>query len=194
MSSKISWNTKCSVKSLSSKVTYVSQNLVFEALKHVWNSRNLKPQSSQSLFCNVFAYYQARFWCCRAFADHSDGEITADGHKDSADYNANPFWHHVRWQAGGYVIVVEMGGVYSRSGGQPLSSIQIQGQLAKHEENSANDINAIKYHVFKSKKDWVACTGLPYKAVPRFGEFCCWCCLKLLPQLACGILATWEQP
>ena len=31
-----------------------------------------------------------------------------------------------------------------------------------------------------------------YKAVPRFGEFCSCCCLPLLPQLACSILATWE--
>ena len=37
-------------------------------------------------------------------------------------------------------------------------------------------------------------TGLHYKAVPRFGEFCSCCCLPLLPQLACSILATWEWP
>ena len=38
-------------------------------------------------------------------------------------------------------------------------------------------------------------TGLHYGAVPRFGGFssCC-CCLPLLPQLACSILATWERP
>ena len=27
-----------------------------------------------------------------------------------------------------------------------------------------------------------------------FGEFCSCCCLPLLPQLACSILATWERP
>ena len=37
-------------------------------------------------------------------------------------------------------------------------------------------------------------TGNLYKAVPRFGEFCFCCCSPLLPQLACSILATWEQP
>ena len=31
-------------------------------------------------------------------------------------------------------------------------------------------------------------------AVPRFGEFCFCCCLPLMPQLACSILATWERP
>ena len=35
-------------------------------------------------------------------------------------------------------------------------------------------------------------TGNLYKAVPRFGEFCSCCFLPLLPQLACGILATWN--
>ena len=29
---------------------------------------------------------------------------------------------------------------------------------------------------------------------PRFGEFCSCGCLPLLPQLACSILATWDQP
>ena len=37
-------------------------------------------------------------------------------------------------------------------------------------------------------------TGNLYEAVPRFGEFCSCCCLPLLPQLACSILATWERP
>ena len=37
-------------------------------------------------------------------------------------------------------------------------------------------------------------TGLQYKAVPGFGEFCSSYCLPLLPQLACSILATWERP
>ena len=27
-----------------------------------------------------------------------------------------------------------------------------------------------------------------------FGEFCSWCCLLLLPQLACSILPTTYQP
>ena len=41
----------------------------------------------------------------------------------------------------------------------------------------------------------VKSTGNLYKAiVPRFGEFCLCCCLPPLPQLACSILATWEQP
>ena len=38
------------------------------------------------------------------------------------------------------------------------------------------------------------CTGNLFKAVPRFGELCSCCCLPLLPQLACNILATWERP
>ena len=37
-------------------------------------------------------------------------------------------------------------------------------------------------------------TGNLYKAVPRFGEFCSWCCLPLLTQVDCSILATWEWP
>ena len=36
--------------------------------------------------------------------------------------------------------------------------------------------------------------GLAYKAVPRFGEFRSCCCLALLPQLACHILAIQELP
>ena len=39
-----------------------------------------------------------------------------------------------------------------------------------------------------------ALTGNLYKAVPRFGEFCACCCLLLLSQLVCSILATWERP
>ena len=38
------------------------------------------------------------------------------------------------------------------------------------------------------------CTELQFKAVPRFSEFCYCCCVPLLPQLACSILATWERP
>ena len=37
-------------------------------------------------------------------------------------------------------------------------------------------------------------TGNLCKAVPMFGEFCACCCLPLLPQLVCSILAIWEQP
>ena len=37
-------------------------------------------------------------------------------------------------------------------------------------------------------------TELLYKEGPRFGEFCSCCCLPLLPQLACSILATWGPP
>ena len=37
-------------------------------------------------------------------------------------------------------------------------------------------------------------TGAGKIVVPRFGEFCFCCCLPLLPQLACSIPATWEQP
>ena len=37
-------------------------------------------------------------------------------------------------------------------------------------------------------------TGLHYKAVSRFGDFCSCCCLPLLPWLACSILTTWERP
>ena len=37
-------------------------------------------------------------------------------------------------------------------------------------------------------------TGLDYKSVPRFGEPCSCCCLPLLSQLPCRILATWERP
>ena len=39
-----------------------------------------------------------------------------------------------------------------------------------------------------SKEQLVQFTGLDYKAVPRFGEFCSCCCLPPLPQLACSIL------
>ena len=38
------------------------------------------------------------------------------------------------------------------------------------------------------------CTELDYEAIPRFGEFCSCCCLPLMPQLACSILATWQRP
>ena len=37
-------------------------------------------------------------------------------------------------------------------------------------------------------------TGLQHKAGHRFGEFCSCCCLPLLPQLACSILATRGPP
>ena len=37
-------------------------------------------------------------------------------------------------------------------------------------------------------------TGLDYRTVPRSGELCYCCCLPLLPQLTCSILATWERP
>ena len=37
-------------------------------------------------------------------------------------------------------------------------------------------------------------TGLHYKAVTRFDEFCSCCCLPLQPQLACSTLTTWERP
>ena len=37
-------------------------------------------------------------------------------------------------------------------------------------------------------------TELLYKVGPRFGEICSFCCLPLLPQLACSILATWGPP
>ena len=40
----------------------------------------------------------------------------------------------------------------------------------------------------------LARTGNLLKAVARFGEFCSWCCLPLLPQLTCSILATWKRP
>ena len=36
--------------------------------------------------------------------------------------------------------------------------------------------------------------GNLYKTVPKFDEFCRCCCLPLLPQLACTILATLERP
>ena len=35
--------------------------------------------------------------------------------------------------------------------------------------------------------------GIGWRTVPRFGQFCSCCCLPLLPQLACNILATWER-
>ena len=37
-------------------------------------------------------------------------------------------------------------------------------------------------------------TGLGYKVVPRFGEFCSCCCISLLPELGCSILATLGPP
>ena len=37
-------------------------------------------------------------------------------------------------------------------------------------------------------------TGPDYKAATRFGELCSRCCLPSLPQLAYGILATWQRP
>ena len=39
-----------------------------------------------------------------------------------------------------------------------------------------------------------ASTGLDWRAVPRFGKYSSCCCLPLLPQFACSILATWERP
>ena len=38
------------------------------------------------------------------------------------------------------------------------------------------------------------CTGLGYKVVPRFGEFCYCSCLSPLPGFACSIHATWGPP
>ena len=47
----------------------------------------------------------------------------------------------------------------------------------------------------RSSLNWTdSSTGNLYKAVPRFGEFWSCCCLPLLHQLACNILATWERP
>ena len=51
----------------------------------------------------------------------------------------------------------------------------------------------------KQSASWPACcmhiyTELDYMALPRFGEFCSCCCLPLLSQLVCSILATWERP
>ena len=36
--------------------------------------------------------------------------------------------------------------------------------------------------------------GFTIRAVPGLGEFFSCCCLPLVPQLACSILATWERP
>ena len=49
----------------------------------------------------------------------------------------------------------------------------------------------VHFHVCRTT--W-RCTGYLSKAVKRFGEFCSCCCIPLLPQLACSILATWERP
>ena len=38
------------------------------------------------------------------------------------------------------------------------------------------------------------CTGLGLKALPRFGEFCYYSCLLLLPGFASSIHATWGPP
>ena len=47
----------------------------------------------------------------------------------------------------------------------------------------------------RSSSQWpTKSTGLDYKAVPRLGQLCSCCCLPILPQLACSILATWGRP
>ena len=47
---------------------------------------------------------------------------------------------------------------------------------------------------WRSKDHNLVPTRNRYKAVPRFGELYSCCCLPLLPQYACSILATWEWP
>ena len=68
------------------------------------------------------------------------------------------------------------------------------------------NINNCIYHTYKVASNYLVGNfsesyqsltiyrGRQKSASARFGEFCSCCCLPLLPQLACSILATWGPP
>ena len=97
---------------------------------------------------------------------HSDAEITANGHKNWADYYAE--WGitpsgiiHVglAWQAGGYVIVVEMG----ESGGS-----HYQASSAKFKANSRN-MKRITDDINPRNTDAKKPHNHNYRCRPKFG-------------------------
>ena len=59
------------------------------------------------------------------------------------------------------------------------------------------DLNSLSQAKWKGFMQSFYCrytTAFGQKAVPRFGECSCCCCLPLLPGIACSIHATWRLP